>query len=903
MDRLLEAQLMVVLFPHRNRTFESLGLATVGCRWGTRPTPEVESAVRVLIRELAVSRRHVRSPYFKEGEQDRLPKRFSKYLEARGIADDVVLRRLLESGAGQPSASGIVLVPHELRIQALDEGSLSGHRCDKCRAFFVHDVGMCPDCQGKSRLKPSAHTDDFAYYSDLARSPDRALMRLNCEELTGQTDGDDRVKRQRWFQDVFLQTEVERVLGVDLLSVTTTMEAGVDIGSLNAVMMANMPPKRFNYQQRVGRAGRRASGVSFAITFCRGRSHDEYYFQKPEAITGDPPPSPYVDFERAPILRRMAAKELLRRAFVGCGFESAGGRESVHGEFGSIHEWPARAAAIAGWLGSPEGRATSSHVLATLQAGTGGVASAKELKDFVDALPQRVGEVVDDPRYTQEALSERLANAGLLPMFGFATRVRYMHLRWPFDGLKWPPRGVVDRDLDVALSQFAPGSELVKDKAIHTAAGVACFKPRGKTVMVEDGFDPPLSQDNPLIGLCSSCQALALEVPSGGDEEESVECPLCGELAMRLLDAREPRGFFSTLLPRDYNGVFEWQPRSTHPSIGLDAACSLPYREVANARIAGVNEQIVSLNDNGGAGGFEFRQARVYKKGVPGAWVAREALEGSPADVLDGVGEGRRIALVSRQHTDILLVGMHGWPQGIFADPRTIEGRGAWFSMAFWLRLVAATHLDVDLNEIRANMRTVGEQGGVHGQVFLCDSLDNGAGYSMHLAQPAVFAELLRHADAGWAGSLARTWLRGEHAGGCDTSCNMCLRDYQTLAFHGLLDWRLALDMARLLAHPGAVVDLDTPWGGAANPWSLVVGRGLSSVLSRLGYGAASTVGGLTAFPHARRRQVAVVRHPLWTDAHPRWLAAREAAAGVWPDHEVCAINPFRVLRRPADAL
>jgi hypothetical protein len=81
----------------------------------------------------------------------------------------------------------------------------------------------------------------------------------------------------------------------------------------------------------------------------------------------------------------------------------------------------------------------------------------------------RVTTVANDSSYIQDSLSERLANAGLLPMFGFPTRTRFLFHEQP-RGL--PPESGIDRDLDIAISQFAPGAETVKDGVVQTAVGV-----------------------------------------------------------------------------------------------------------------------------------------------------------------------------------------------------------------------------------------------------------------------------------------------------------------------------------------------------------------------------------------------------------------------------------------------
>src|SRR5213078_2711261 len=98
--------------------------------------------------------------------------------------------------------------------------------------------------------------------------------------------------------------------------------------------------------------------------------------------------------------------------------------------------------------------------------------------------------------------------------------------------------------------------------------------------------------------------------------------------------------------------------------------------------------------------------------------------------------------------------------------------------------------------------------GGVTGQVFLCDTLENGAGYATHLGTAPVMQELLEMIARPSACEFHDRLVAPPHADACDTSCPDCLRSYSNLAYHNLLDWRLGMDMAALALDSAGPISL-----------------------------------------------------------------------------------------------
>ncbi|TQN28599.1 uncharacterized protein DUF1998 [Haloactinospora alba] len=775
--------------------------------------------------------------------------------------------------------------------------------CDTCSRRHLHaSAGICAFCHtplGKSTER-TGKAEELDYYGFLARAAGRPF-RLHCEELTGQTDKDKAQDRQALFQGVFLSgQEIERVDAIDLLSVTTTMEAGVDIGGLRSVVMANMPPQRFNYQQRVGRAGRRHDHLSIALTLCRGtRTHDDHYFQHPERITGDPPPSPYVDLKHPEITRRSLAAELLRRAFRAIdpprGWDPT---RDVHGSFGRVGDWGNVADAVKEWLRTHEETAVK-IAKALLHGQDDAEVRSIELASWAaHELGERIDRVVD-ATLTHHPLAQTLAQSGLLPMFGFPTRVRYLHQEVPTSNSRTPDN-TIDRDIEIAISEWAPGGEVVKDKRLHTVVGLTGYERQGRQWRPVDS-----PEGEPLrVSMCAQCLSLSL------DPSAETACPACGTPAdgehYRVLDACQPLGFRTSYAPKDYDGTFEFVPPANAARLTFDSGSEIDSRTQEAAQVRSGSGRVVVVNAGDGGG---FRLGRV--PGMDGL-IDTDLLADS--DRARDLGlprkdphDERRIALASSKPTDVLLIGLSDRPRGISLDPRRMAGRAAWVSLASLLRKSAAQELDVDGKEFSAGCYPHrAPDGYVSAEAFLADSLENGAGYSTWLGDhPDRLLQALKRGAAD-----LRT--HGGRAGGpspCDSSCYDCLRDHGNAGYHPLLDWRLAEQMVRMLGGEQLDLSIDRKYAHR-------LARGFATSFT---HWDCSLVGGIPVLRDQKGDLAVLVIHPLeeWTgtdrspaiehalaslaqEGFPTFEAFQESRQTWEPEGPVSvAVDTFEMLRRP----
>ena len=857
---------------------------------------------------------------------------------ARAKAGDnalVELRELLERFRALGHEHGLVeLSGLYIRFRAKGDPYF---RCVKCGRVHLHrGVGLCTRCHAPLPSEATGKVEELWDRNFLGRritrsSTESSAFRLRCEELTGQTGSPaDRLRR---FKGIFVGDDggprssmARRASEVDLLSVTTTMEVGIDIGALQAVYQANMPPQRFNYQQRVGRAGRRGQAFSLVITLCRSRSHDLYYFRNPARMTGDAPPPPFLTTEHPDILNRVVHKSWLSAAFALLrdeDGESYAGDEitDTHGDFPLAREvfsdgknWRTRLKRALQMSVT-----TRDSVIRSLVDGS--VERIAELQSGlkVDALLDEIWALRVEGEGADLPFGQYLAEHGLLPMYGMPTRVRPLYLGVDFGDDGEPEFSSVDRDLDIAIYEFAPGRSLVRDKRRHEAIGFSpsLREPVGNSRKAM-GFGNWWGERR-FVGRCVNCGAVTTQKDQPFD---LVECKDCGEAVPKEAFSQyvSPQAFTTRFLPLpvDESESIPQFRREVNLEAGTIILVDVPSTNLAVALTS--EARVLRLNDgtvaDDGSIVQKFDVVPVKEHAVPAVAGARWTLpkQGIDRNFFDDRFMKRnddlvdeQVGLMARKKTDALFLTLQNVPPGLdiakcsraAADTSV---RAALISATQLLVQRAALALDVAPEEFEALEPRVR-----HGRPVLqiADFLVNGAGFSSRLANGSLppIAQFARSMTVQCeSDELVAPFLAEQHRADCSQACYTCLQRYGNRSYHGLLDWRLGLSMLRVLVDERWRVGLDGDWSAAAEvrDWPTKTLESAEAIAGLSPDKREVELTGRLSLPTIRLKNESkrfVLVHPFWSLESVRSLVA-DGFKG-----ETFAVDSFQATRRPQKAL
>jgi len=811
--------------------------------------------------------------------------------------------------------------------------------------------GICTHSVTALQQKPDRICDDVwkeNYLSYNAIKQQREPIRLHCEELTGQTD--DQFERQRHFRNIILPDEGNRqVKTIDLLSVTTTLEVGVDIGALQAVMLGNMPPQRFNYQQRVGRAGRRGQAYSVILTFCRGRSHDEFYFANPQKITGDAPPTPFLTMGQERIFRRLLAKEILRRAYVGKDIDiTSDDKSSVHGEFGSVDSWAIYKSEIANWINENK-KAIEQTVdaLLTPQLQNKRAEFINWVSDVTteNGLIEKAQSIISNEEIASNDISEKFAEGGILPMFGMPTTVKNL-----YHGInrKLEPLSI-DRAQAMAIYEFAPGAQKTKDKAIHQVIGFTSDFINTR----RNGFQTVtnVETNNQLPFLLNRwfvrCRACGFFETYSETDKVTLEsenhfntCPNCGETNpdkyQQPNKLKSPRAY-RTNLSAGSDTKDDSEFLLSRPPIFAEKMGSASEETIKNASIS-ISDNDVTWRVN--TNSDRFFTGRLYNinnrfpfntngSRFNNQWLLNDFATNVPDEngysmtiQQIAISADEQIALASNKNTEIFRIAPTSVPfeldLNMFFSETDLAHvkaqsngvRSGYYSAAFLLQRILADKLDVDPTEIEIadiSMKVLDDGTNRRiAEIILTDELPNGSGFVRYLYNNLsnILSESINPSNANsYLGKIHSP----THQEKCDDACYDCLKVFRNMNYHSLLDWRLGLSMLRVMNDSTFICGADGNFNFVElRDWLAFATELRNAFAQSFGFANTAEIKGLPIIKFGRnQRNVIMIVHPFWNlrnFSEANWLAEiyneikehTESNGG-----KISIIDTFNLHRRP----
>ena len=745
--------------------------------------------------------------------------------------------------------------------------------CKKCGRVHLHrGLGFCTNtaCMEELPKRPVGKVEELwgdHYISYDVKVEPHTPKRLHAEELTGQTD--DQTKRLLQFKDVILDDNVNKNANIiDMLSVTTTMEVGVDIGSLQAIYQGNMPPTRYNYQQRVGRAGRRGQAYSAALTFCRGRSHDNYYYNNGlKEITGGAPANPTLSVDprigdsiNSVILKRVLLKHILM--LISANIEEWEYPGGTCGQLGSKNDWNTIIRpVIREWISSHQSEILDIIHLYTDQYSLGDSCIQELLMWINDEVLLAMDYAIDSSIQNDNA--QAITEAGLLPMYGMPSSVRKLYHHASLINRVECYDGGIDRPLEQAISEFAPGAMKTKDHAEYLSAGLTVplsglktFKSLQELESSKNVLDPLEFSYN--LRLTDSKVISAISEYNSSEIDQTRVFRLVIPKAFRTEHLLHNKG----MSKNEDDSMSNYMPLS----VWVDAKISHPIKleggtamwEVWNGSKSPADIWYINLNNVAffeglkavkympSKDGFKTCEPNFFSSKVSGDGLDK-LIEFAPNFMVHNNGRNwktnghtERIALGAKKVTDILCLTLSARdiPECLELNASKNGERNrsaiiaAFYSAATLIQRTFADMIDIQPEEIEISEVKIDLETGMP-SVFLNDKAPNGAGFiSLLMSQDPKtgnlrLVDIMKDIVSEHPSSNFIKGIRKEEHQNCVTSCPKCLNSFYNRGIHHVLDWRLGMDIIKLM--------LDSNYRMGYNDLSDTPYKDLSVVLNKLG--------------------------------------------------------------------
>lgn len=678
------------------------------------------------------------------------------------------------------------------------------YRCSRCGRVTTHKWGDCcvsANCTGTLEAVSPAELQQANHYVNLYRKP--LLKPMIIKEHTAQLSRSEGAK----FQDDFEKNNI------NALSCSTTFEMGVDVGDLETVFLRDVPPSAANYAQRAGRAGRSKHAAAYALTYAKLSSHDFTFFDQPNKLIAGTIQPPVFKLYNEKILNRHIYAVVLAYLFhkdpacYGDGrmqtfLDSKGDqklRDLIAGQPAGLTELLKQTFASAG---SEVQNYAVSYCWTDGFVGEEGVLTATvgeytgTLKSYKDEIARLWREQKNSERrrilerqeelYQKERLIDMFSRHNVLPRYGFP--VDTAELTPVQDAAKetnafGSESGTLQmqRDLKMAISEYAPGARVIAGGAMYTSRYVRkAFMGRGESNDFHRGF----------VYYCDHCDTWNFNQVKKDCDQKCIKCGRPLDNIKAWESSIEPReGFFTAF---DVQKVPRERPSHSYAN---QAAYIGDGRKLAVYRYS-VGDHIVTLSSSSKDKIMITSQRPFYichrcgyglgasdtVKNKNGSSTNKDATK----DLRDGYKATIEVEHETARHTPCECTTLHRERfHHIFETDVVTIGFDRYcpdekmqYSVTNALLRAMVDVLDIEETEIAACPGFSRE--GL--SMFLYDTAAGGAGHVHRLLKQETLQRVLERA------------LQIVNNCTCDSSCYSCLRNYGNQRIHEQLDRHLAAD-------------------------------------------------------------------------------------------------------------